>query len=144
ALLARTKELSAQVKELQAAADTAQSELDGLMLRISNVIVDGVPSGGEDDYVVREEIGTPRDFAAEGFAPKDHLDLAEGLDAIDMARGAKVSGARFSFLKGQGARLEMGLLALAMRRAIDAGFVPMIPPTLVTRATMAGAGFIDN
>ena len=144
ALLVRTKELSAQVKDLQATADTAQGELDALLLGIGNVIIDGVPSGGEDDYVVREEIGTPRDFAAEGFEPKDHLDLAEGLDAIDMARGAKVSGARFYFLKGQGARLEMGLLTLAMRRAIEAGFTPMITPTLVTRATMAGAGFIDN
>ena len=144
ALLVRTKELSAQVKDLQATADTAQGELDALMLGIGNVIIDGVPSGGEDDYVVREEIGTPRDFAAEGFEPQDHLALDEGLDAIDMARGAKVSGARFYFLKGQGARLEMGLLALAMRRAIEAGFTPMITPTLVTRATMAGAGFIDN
>ncbi|MCA1780593.1 MAG: serine--tRNA ligase [Dermatophilaceae bacterium] len=143
-LLTRTKELSTQVKGLQAAADEAQGELDALMLRIGNVIIDGVPSGGEDDFVVREEIGTPRDFVAEGFEPKDHLELAEGLDAIDMARGAKVSGARFYFLKGQGARLEMGLLNLAMRRAIEAGFVPMITPTLVTRATMAGAGFIDQ
>jgi seryl-tRNA synthetase len=144
ALLARTKELSAQVKTLQTTADAAQAELDALMLRIGNVIIDGVPSGGEEDYVVLEEVGTPRDFAAEGFTPRDHLELAEGLDAIDMARGAKVAGARFYFLKGQGARLEMGLLNLAMRRAIEAGFTPMITPTLVTRATMAGAGFIDH
>jgi seryl-tRNA synthetase len=143
-LLTRTKELSARVKELQADADEAQDRLDTLMLRIGNVIIDGVPSGGEDDFVVREEIGTSRDFAGEGFEPRDHLELAEGLDAIDMARGAKVAGARFYFLKGQGARLEMGLLNLAMRRAIEAGFTPMITPTLVTRATMAGAGFIDH
>ncbi|HHU10867.1 MAG TPA: serine--tRNA ligase [Intrasporangiaceae bacterium] len=144
ALLARTKELSRQVKDLQAAADTAQADLDALLLRIGNVIIDGVPSGGEDDYVVLEEIGTPRDFAAEGFEPKDHLELAEGLDAIDMARGAKVAGARFYFLKGQGARLEMGLLNLAMRTAIEHGFTPLITPTLVNRRTMAGAGFIDS
>ena len=144
ALLTRTKDLAAEVKSLQAAADEAQTELDALMLRIGNVIIAGVPSGGEDDYVVREEIGTPRDFAAEGFEPKDHLQLAEGLDAVDMARGAKVAGARFYFLKGQGARLEMGLLHLAMRRALEAGFTPMITPTLVNRTTMAGAGFIDN
>jgi seryl-tRNA synthetase len=143
-LLARTKDLAAQVKALQSTADEAQAELDALMVRIGNVVVDGVPSGGEDDYVVLEEIGSPRDFAAEGFEPRDHLQLAESLDAIDMARGAKVSGARFYFLKGQGARLEMGLLQLAMRRAIEAGFTPMITPTLVNRTTMAGAGFIDH
>ena len=144
ALLARTKVLSQQVKDLQAAADEAQGQLDALMLRIGNVIVDGVPAGGEDDFIVREEIGSPRDFAAEGFEPKDHLDLAEGLDAVDMARGAKVAGARFYFLKGQGARLEMGLLRLAMNKAVEHGFIPMITPTLVNRTTMAGAGFIDH
>jgi len=143
ALLARTKELSQHVKDLQAEADAAQAELDSLLLSIGNVIIDGVPSGGEDDYVVLEEIGTPRDFAAEGFEPKDHLELGEALDAIDMGRGAKVAGARFYFLKGQGARLEMGLLSLAVRKAIEAGFTPVITPTLVNRRTMAGAGFID-
>ena len=144
ALLTHSKELAARVKELDAASSAAQAELDTLARSIGNVIIDGVPAGGEDDYVVRATIGTPRDFAAEGFTPKDHLDLAEGLDAVDMARGAKVAGARFYFLKGVGARLEMALLGLAMNKAIAAGFVPLITPTLVNRATMAGAGFIDH
>src|SRR5690606_30824417 len=108
------------------------------------VIEDGVPVGGEDDYVVLEEVGTPRDFAAEGFEPKDHLTIAEGLDALDMERGAKVSGSRFYFLKGVGARLEMAMLNLAMQRAIEAGFVPMITPTLVKSEVMAGAGVLDH
>ena len=144
ALLARVKDLAARVKELDSAAGAAQTELDTLMTRLGNVVEDGVPAGGEDDFVVLEEVGTPRDFAAEGFEPKDHLDLAAGLDAIDMDRGAKVAGARFYFLKGVGARLEMAMLHLAMQRAIAAGFTPMITPTLVNRATMAGAGFIDH
>jgi len=144
ALLARTKEIAAQVKALQAHADEAQVELDTLLSTIGNVVEPEVPSGGEDDYVVLETVGAPRDFAAEGFEPRDHLALAEGLDAIDMARGAKVSGARFYFLKGAGARLEMGLLGLAMQRAIAAGFVPMITPTLVKSDVMAGAGFLDH
>ena len=104
----------------------------------------GVPSGGEDDYAVLETVGQPRDFAAEGFEPRDHLALAEALDAVDMERGAKVSGARFYFLKGVGARLEMALLGLAMERAIAAGFVPLITPTLVKSEVMAGAGFLDH
>ena len=110
ALLARTKQISAEVKTLQSTADEAQAELDRLLRTVGNVVEPEVPVGGEDDYVVVETIGTARDFAAEGFEPRDHLALAEGLDAIDMERGAKVSGARFYFLKGVGARLEMGLL----------------------------------
>ncbi|EAQ00853.1 seryl-tRNA synthetase [Janibacter sp. HTCC2649] len=144
ALLARTKEISAQVKLNQTTADEAAGELDRLQRSIGNVIEDGVPVGGEDDYVVLETIGAPRDFAAEGFEPKDHLTLFEGLDALDMERGAKVSGSRFYFLKGVGARLEMAMLQLAMTKAIEAGFVPMITPTLVKAEVMAGAGFIDH
>jgi seryl-tRNA synthetase len=144
ALLARTKEIAAQVKANQSAADEAAEELATLQRSIGNVIEEGVPVGGEDDYVVLEEVGTPRDFAAEGFEPKDHLALAEGLDALDMERGAKVAGSRFYFLKGVGARLEMAMLQLAMQRAIEAGFVPMITPTLVKTEVMAGAGFIDH
>ncbi len=144
ALLARTKQLAAEVKSLQAEADTAQTELDTLMRTIGNVVEPEVPVGGEDDYVVLEHVGTPRDFAAEGFEPKDHLALAEALDAVDMERGAKVSGARFYFLKGVGARLEMAMLQLAMQRAIGLGFVPMVTPTLVKPDVMAGAGFLDH
>ena len=143
AILARVKDLSARVKELDAAAGSAQVDLDTLMTKLGNV-ADGAPAGGEDDFVVLEEVGTPRDFAAEGFEPKDHLDRATALDAIDMDRGAKVAGSRFYFLKGVGARLEMAMLHLAMQRAIAAGFTPMITPTLVNRTTMAGAGFIDH
>ena len=144
ALLARTKEISAEVKTLQSTADEAQTELDRLVRTIGNVVEPEVPVGGEDDYVVVEQVGTARDFAAEGIEPRDHLSLAEGLDAIDMERGAKVAGARFYFLKGAGARLEMGLLAFAMNKAIAAGFIPMITPTLVKSDVMAGAGFLDH
>ena len=143
-LLARTKEISAEVKTLQSTADEAQTELDRLVRTIGNVVEPEVPVGGEDDYVVVEQVGTARDFAAEGIEPRDHLSLAEGLDAVDMERGAKVAGARFYFLKGAGARLEMGLLAFAMNKAIAAGFIPMITPTLVKSDVMAGAGFLDH
>ncbi|MGL5864876.1 MAG: serine--tRNA ligase [Dermatophilaceae bacterium] len=143
-LLARTKELAGQVKAAQAAADDAATELDRMMRTLGNVIEAGVPVGGEDDYVVLETHGTPREFAAEGCEPRDHLDLAEGLGALDMARGAKVSGARFYFLTGVGARLQLGLLNAGMQCAIEHGFVPMITPTLVKSEVMAGAGFIDH
>ncbi|NHA68578.1 serine--tRNA ligase [Phycicoccus flavus] len=143
-LLARTREVAAEVKRLSADADAAQTELDDLMRRIANVVEPEVPVGGEDDYVVLEEVGTPRDFAAEGFEPRDHLTLMDALDAVDMERGAKVSGARFYFLKGVGARLEAAMLQLAMQRAVALGFVPLVTPTLVKPEVMAGAGFIDH
>jgi seryl-tRNA synthetase len=143
ALLAEVKDLSARVKQLEAETTAAAQERDTAMRRIGNVVVDGVPVGGEDDFVVLEEVGTPRDFAAEGFEPKDHLELGEALGAIDMARGAKVSGARFYFLTGVGALLDHALMALAREITVEEGFVPVVPPTLVRPETMAGAGFLD-
>ncbi len=143
ALVAQAQELSARVKQLQAEADEAATERGTQMRRIGNLIIEGVPAGGEDDFVVLEEVGTPRDFGAEGFEPKDHLELGEALRAIDTARGAKVSGARFYFLLGIGARLEHALMGLAQQITQEEGFVPVVPPTLVRPATMEGAGFLD-
>jgi len=143
ALVLAARERSQQVKSLQADADTAAERLDALARRVPNVVQPGVPAGGEDDYVVLDTVGTPRDFAAEGFAPLDHLELGERLGAIDTERGAKVGGSRFYFLTGPGARLELGLLNMAMARLIERAFVPMITPTLVRPEVMAGAGFLD-
>jgi seryl-tRNA synthetase len=141
ALLARTKELAARVKALQADAETAGQQFDTLLRQVGNVIEDGVPAGGEDDYTVLETVGTPPQF---DFEPQDHLTLGEGLGAIDMARGAKVSGARFYFLTGVGAQLELALLNMGIAQAVEHGFTPMITPTLVKTEVMAGAGFIDK
>ncbi|UJP40772.1 serine--tRNA ligase [Cellulomonas palmilytica] len=145
ALLAHAKKVADRVKELQAEADAAQARADELARRIGNVVEDGVPAGGEDDYVVLEHVGTPRDFAAEygaDFAVKDHLELGEGLRAIDTERGAKVSGARFYYLTGIGARLELALLNAAVDKAVGLGFTPVITPTLVKPEIMAGTGFL--
>src|SRR4051794_19199602 len=136
-------ELSEHVKVLETAADDAGAELDTLLRRVGNVILDGVPVGGEDDYVVLETVGTARDFTTEGFEPLDHLALGEKLGAIDMERGAKVGGARFYYLTGVGALLELALLNMAMAQATAAGFTPMIPPTLARPEVMIGAGFMD-
>ncbi|MCC3266207.1 serine--tRNA ligase [Arthrobacter gengyunqii] len=141
ALLAEVKELAGAVKAAGAEADAAQAESDALLRRIPNLIQDGVPAGGEDDFEVLKTVGTPRDFEAEGFTPRDHLEIGELLGAIDMERGAKVSGSRFYFLRGVGARLELALLNMAMDQAVQAGFVPMITPTLVRPETMQGTGF---
>ncbi|MDQ0870869.1 seryl-tRNA synthetase [Arthrobacter sp. V1I9] len=139
ALLAEVKELANSVKAASAEADAAQLKQEELLRTIPNLIEDGVPEGGEDDYVVVKTVGTPREFP--DFEPRDHLEIGELIGAIDMERGAKVSGARFYFLRGVGARLEMALLQMAMDQAIEAGFVPMITPTLVRPETMQGTGF---
>ena len=91
-----------------------------------------------------ETIGQPRDFAAEGFQPRDHLELGEMLGAIDMERGAKVSGSRFYFLTGVGAQLEFALSQFAMAKALEWGFTPMIPPSLVKPSAMEGTGFLGQ
>jgi seryl-tRNA synthetase len=144
AVLARTRELSVQVKAAQAEADTSGATFDALMKSLPNVVFEDVPRGGEDDLYVLETIGTPRDFAAEGFVPRDHLEIGELLGAIDVERGAKVSGSRFYFLTGIGARLEFALLNLAMSKAMGWGFTPIIPPALVKPSAMEGTGFLGQ
>ena len=143
-LLARTKELAARVKDAQATSDEAGATFDALMLQLPNPVFDDVPRGGEDDFVVVEKVGTPRDFEAEGFAPRDHLELGQILGAIDMERGAKVSGSRFYFLTGQGAQLELALTAFAMAKAAEWGFTPILPPALVRPSAMEGTGFLGQ
>ncbi|QDZ15752.1 serine--tRNA ligase [Humibacter ginsenosidimutans] len=138
-LVAQAQQLAAQVKAAQAAASDAEERFDAAVRRIGNVIVDGVPAGGEDDFVTLREVGPIPTF---DFEPRDHLELGEKLDAIDMARGAKVSGARFYFLKGVGARLEIALMNYALDTALANGFTPMITPTLVKPEIMQGTGFL--
>jgi seryl-tRNA synthetase len=144
ALLARTKELSQQVKAAEATQSDAEAAFRDLGRTVPNLASPEAPVGGEDDFVVLEEIGTPRDFAAEGFEPRDHLELGKALGAIDVERGAKVSGARFYFLTGVGAQLELALVAAAMAKAAEWGFVPMMPPALVKPEAMDGTGFLGQ
>lgn len=143
-LLARTKQLAADVKDAQEQSEAAGERFNELIMQLGNIVIDGVPRGGEDDGLVIETVGVPRDFAAEGFEPKDHLELGEALGAIDMERGTKISGSRFYVLTGIGARLEFALLNLAMTKAVEWGFTAMIPPALVKPEAMAGTGFLGQ
>ncbi len=144
ALIARTKALSTQVKVAEGAATEAGERFDELMLAMPNPVFPDVPRGGEDDFTIVSTHGRPRDFEAEGFTPRDHLELGELLGAIDMPRGAKVSGARFYFLTGQGALLELALVNLAMAKATEWGFTPILPPALVKPSAMEGTGFLGQ
>ena len=143
-LLVRTKQLAADVKAAQEQSEAAGERFNELIMQLGNIVIDGVPRGGEDDGLVIETVGVPRDFAAEGFEPKDHLELGEALGAIDMERGTKISGSRFYVLTGIGARLEFALLNLAMTKAVEWGFTAMIPPALVKPEAMAGTGFLGQ
>jgi seryl-tRNA synthetase len=140
-LVAEAKELSEQVKRAQHAVTAAEEAADEAFARIENIVIDDVPAGGEADFVTLRTHGEPASFA---FAPLDHLEIGERLGAIDMERGTKVSGSRFYFLTGVGARLEYALMSLALQRALDAGFIPMIPPTLVRPEVMRGTGFLGQ
>ena len=141
ALIARAQQLAAEVKAAETRSREAEAAFEAAASRIENIVVEGVPSGGEENFVTLREVGGVPTF---DFEPRDHLELGEMLDAIDMRRGAKVSGARFYFLKGVGARLELALMSLALDRALAAGFVPLIPPTLVKPEIMQGTGFLGE
>jgi seryl-tRNA synthetase len=143
-LLRRTKELAEAVKAADAEQQEAADEAQRLLLQIGNLVHPDAPVGGEEDFVVLEQHGTPRDFAAEGFTPRDHLELGELLGAIDTERGAKVSGSRFYYLTGIGALLELALVNAAIAQATAAGFTPMLTPNLVKPAAMAGTGYLGQ
>ncbi len=140
-LVAQAKDLADRVKQAQQAANEAADAAADALARIENVIIDGVPAGGEADFVELRRVGDVPTF---DFEPRDHLELGEMLGAIDMERGAKVSGARFYFLRGIGARLEIALMNLALDKALQAGFVPLITPTLVRPEIMQGTGFLGE
>ncbi|MDH6226116.1 seryl-tRNA synthetase [Streptomyces sp. MJP52] len=143
-LLKKAGTLAAEVKAADAERDEAAAETQRLLLRLGNLVHPEVPVGGEEDFVTRETHGTIRDFAAEGFEPRDHLELGQLLGAIDVERGAKVSGSRFYFLTGVGALLELALVNAAMAQATAAGFTPMLTPALVRPQSMAGTGFLGQ
>ena len=138
-LLARGSELAASVKAAEAEQGVHEARVRTLQLQLSNVVHDEAPAGGENDFVVVEHVGSPPTF---DFTPRDHIELGEGLGAIDTERGAKVSGARFYFLTGVGALLELALVNMAIAQAVDAGFIPVITPVLVKPSAMEGTGYL--
>ncbi|WP_424212745.1 serine--tRNA ligase [Streptomyces sp. BI20] len=143
-LLTRADQLKTDVKAAEAEQNEADETAKALLLRLGNLVHPEVPIGGEEDFALLETHGTIRDFAAEGFEPKDHLELGEALRAIDVERGAKVSGSRFYYLTGVGALLELALVNAAIAQATEAGFIPMLTPALVRPKAMEGTGFLGQ
>jgi seryl-tRNA synthetase len=138
AKLAHARELADQLKAAEAAQGDAEAAFTAAHMAVANVVLDGVPAGGEDDYRVLDVVGEPVPIDD----PKDHIALGESLGLIDMQRGAKVAGSRFYFLTGRGALLQLGLLQLALRLAVEKGCIPVVPPVLVRPEVMAGTGFL--
>ena len=141
ALIAQGQQMAQEVKDLDAKAANAENEFMLVINQIENIIIDGVPSGGEEDFVLVREVGQKPTFS---FTPKDHSELGTSLDVIDIERGVKISGSRFYFLKGMGARLELALMQLGLDQASEAGFEALITPTLVKPSVMQGTGFLGE
>ena len=144
ALMQNATSMAEELNAIAAARDAAEAETVRIMSSLANIVDEAAPIGGEDDFKVIETVGQPRDFKAEGFTPKDHIELGEILGAIDIERGAKVSGSRFYYLTGVGALLEMALVRMAMEFATKAGFTAVIPPSLVRQQAMEGTGFLGQ
>jgi seryl-tRNA synthetase len=140
-LLAKAKDLATAVKEADTRRAEAEAHADKVLGELANIADTRAPIGGEEDFVVLEEMGKPPQFS---FQPKDHVELGKILGAIDTERGAKVSGSRFYYLTGNGALLEFALINLAMAKAVAAGFIPVVPPVLVKPHAMEGTGFLGQ
>jgi seryl-tRNA synthetase len=141
ALIAQTSTLKEEVRTAEAAQKEAEEAWQSALASIPNLAADEAPAGGEDDYTVLEHVGTPVEF---DFEPRDHVELGQLLGAIDLERGAKVSGSRFYFLTGVGAQLELALINLAMEQAREAGFTQVIAPSMVKPRAMEGTGFLGQ
>jgi seryl-tRNA synthetase len=144
ALLANAKELADKVKAADAKRSEVEEQAKQLVMQLSHLLDTEAPIGGEEDFVTIEHVGTPRDFAKDGFEPKDHVELGKLLGAIDTERGAKVAGSRSYYLTGAGAMLEFALVNYAIQSALKNGFTPVIPPVLVNPSAMEGTGFLGQ
>ena len=133
------RKLKEQIRETEAAGERVQAELRDFLLGIPNLPSDEAPDGNSEEFAVEvRRVGNPPTFA---FEPKDHVDLGEAMGILDFARATKLSGPRFSVLRGVGAALERALATLFLdihtRRH---GYVEHSVPFLVTRKTMTGTG----
>ena len=141
-LLESAKDLANKVKSADAIRAELEAQTQAIALQLSNILDPNAPIGKEEDFVILEHVGTPREFT--NFEPKDHVELGKLLGAIDTERGAKVSGSRSYYLTGVGALLEFALVNYAISSAVKAGFTPVIPPVLVNPPAMEGTGFLGQ
>ncbi len=141
AMIERASALKATVTELEEQQATAAAAFDDAMVRVPNLPHPDAPDGNEGDGVVLRTVGERPTF---DFEIRDHVDILEAAGALDLARGAKVSGARFVYLMGAGAMLELALVRYALDIAAAHGHTAVIPPVLVRREAMFGTGFLPT
>ncbi len=136
------REIKQQLEGIEKEQSDLASQLEELTSQIPALPKEDVKVGKNDtENDVIKTVGQIPQFS---FKPKDHLELGELLDIIDVARAAKVSGARYYYLKNEGAILELALVRYALDKLISRGFTPIIPPTMVTRDTMKALGYMEN
>jgi seryl-tRNA synthetase len=139
-LISQMQKVSSRIKEKEEKLRTSESKLKEILSAIPNIPLEGVPRGeGEADNAVLRQWGEPRKF---NFKPRDHIEIGKKLDIIDLERGARTSGARFSYLKNEGVLLEIALLNFTFDLLLKEGFSPVIPPVLVKEEVMKGAGYL--
>jgi seryl-tRNA synthetase len=143
AAIAAAAVLKDRVAQLEVEKDAAEAAHHDAFSRIPNLPHPDAPDGVEGDGVVVREIGV-RPTLAGIDTPLDHVALLEAADALDLVRGAKVSGSRFAYLKGEGALLELALVRYAVDVAMLRGHVPVVPPVLVREPAMYGTGFLPT
>ena len=138
-LIKEMREVGDRIKAIDHELKEVEEKLNHLLLSIPNIPQEAVPFGeDEDDNMLARDWGEVRDF---GFEPKPHWDLATELDILDFERAAKVTGSRFVFYKGLGARLERALLNFMMDLHADQhGYTEMLPPQIVNRDSLTGTG----
>ncbi len=142
AMKAQSKQASERSKEIESRLTIIEAELDTILTRVPNLPHESVPAGkGETENIEIRKWGQVRDFAAEGFDPKDHVDLAVALGILDLERATKITGARFNVLSGLGAKLERALINFMLDlHTNEHGYREFLPPLMVNEATLFGTG----
>jgi seryl-tRNA synthetase len=141
-LLAELKVLSDEIKRAEAEEEEVAARMRELLLETPNLPHPSVPDGaGDDNNEEVRVVGMPPAFS---FDVRDHLEIGQTLGIIDVERAAKTSGARFAYVLGLGAVLELALVRFVVDRLVEHGFTPVVPPVLVRREAMEGTGFLPT
>jgi len=140
-LIFKMRDLDKKEEKLQAALKAVEEEFNSLMLQIPNIPLEDVPLGkDENDNVVLRKKGEKPTF---DFKPREHFEIGQILDIIDIKRAAKVAGSRFDYLKGDIVLLEFALVKLAFDTLLKKGFVPVLPPVMLKPEMARGTGYFE-
>ena len=139
---AESRAIGEQIKSVESRVEEMESEFRAILVRVPNLPHESVPVGKDESANAEvRRWGTPRDFKAEGFDPKDHVDLGAGLGILDQERATKITGARFSVLSGLGAKLERALINFMLDlHTTEHGYREMLPPFIVNNESLFGTG----